>query len=253
MNKKKTYIGIAVIVLIFGIVVIPKIIDRVMRGEVVKNDRLNVAELDTVDDSNAELSYININGEDRKVPHFEFVNQNGDTITEDSYKGKVFLVEFFFTRCPTICIPMNKNLVLIQDEFKDDANFGIASFSIDPEYDQPQILKEYADQYGVTDPDWNLMTGEREKIYELANVGFNLLAQENPEIDGNFQHSGLFALVDQNGFIRSRQDDFGNPLIYYRGFIPQGTPETDDEETSQTDILIEDIHKLLNKNKNKKE
>ncbi|MFI8378496.1 SCO family protein [Leeuwenhoekiella sp. NPDC079379] len=252
MNKKKTYIGIAVIVLIFGIVVIPKIIDRVMKGEVVKNDRLNVAEVDTEDNSNAELSYININGKDRKVPHFEFVNQNGDTITEDTYKGKVFLVEFFFTRCPTICIPMNKNLVLIQDEFKDDANFGIASFSIDPEYDQPQILKEYADQYGVTDPDWNLMTGEREKIYELANVGFNLLAQENPEIDGNFQHSGLFALVDQNGFIRSRKDDFGNPLIYYRGFIPQGTPETDDEETSQIDILIEDIHKLLNKNKNKK-
>lgn len=249
MNRKKTYIGIAVIILIFGIIVIPKIIDRVMKGEVVSNDRLNVAELNTENRENAELSYININGKDRKVPHFEFVNQNRDTITEDSYKGKVFLVEFFFTRCPTICIPMNKNLVLIQNKFKDNPDFGIASFSIDPEYDQPNVLKEYAENYGVTDPDWNLMTGDREEIYELANVGFNLLAQENPNIEGNFQHSGLFALVDQNGFIRSRKDEFGNPLIYYRGFIPQDAPETEDQETSQIDILIEDINTLLNKNK----
>ena len=93
------------------------------------------------------------------------------------------------------------------------------------------------------------MTGDRKEIYELANVGFNLLAQENPNIEGNFQHSGLFALVDQNGFIRSRRDEFGNPLIYYRGFIPYGAPEVEGEETSQIDILIEDINKLLNKNK----
>lgn len=248
MNRKKTYIGIAVIVLIFGFIVIPKIIDRLMRGDVVENDRMNVATLDTEEDT-GELSYININGKDRKVPHFEFVNQNRDTITEETYKGKVFLVEFFFTRCPTICIPMNKNLVLIQNTFKDNANFGIASFSIDPEHDTPEVLKEYADRYGVTDPDWNMMTGDRETIYELANVGFNLLAQENPNIDGNFQHSGLFALVDQNGFIRSRKDEFGNPLIYYRGFIPQGAEVAEGEETSQIDILIEDINKLLNKNK----
>ncbi|RXG14102.1 protein SCO1/2 [Leeuwenhoekiella aestuarii] len=247
MNKKKTYIGIAVIVLIFGVIVIPKIIDRLMNDEVVKNDRLNVANLDTVENEDA-LSYININGKDRKVPHFEFVNQDGDTIAEDFYKGKVFLVEFFFTRCPTICIPMNKNLVLIQNKFKDNPDFGIASFSIDPEHDTPKVLKEYTESYGITDPDWNLMTGDREKIYELANVGFNLLAQENPNIEGNFQHSGLFALVDQNGFIRSRKDEFGNPLIYYRGFIPQGAPEVEGEETSQIDILIEDINKLLNKN-----
>ncbi|WP_073098791.1 SCO family protein [Leeuwenhoekiella marinoflava] len=248
MNKKKTYIGIAVIVLIFGIIVIPKIIDRFMNDEVVQNDRLNVANLDTVEDE-GKLSYININGKDRKVPHFEFVNQDGDTITENSYKGKVFLVEFFFTRCPTICIPMNKNLVLIQNKFEDNPDFGIASFSIDPEHDTPEVLKEYTESYGITDPDWNLMTGDREKIYELANVGFNLLAQENPNIEGNFQHSGLFALVDQNGFIRSRKDEFGNPLIYYRGFIPQGAPEVEGEETSQIDILMEDISKLLNKNK----
>lgn len=248
MNRKKTYIGIAVIVLIFGFIVIPKIIDRIMRGDVVENDRMNVAKLDTEEET-GELSYININGKDRKVPHFEFVNQNNDTITEESYKGKVFLVEFFFTRCPTICIPMNKNLVLIQNTFKDNPDFGIASFSIDPEHDTPEVLKEYADRYGITDPDWNMMTGDRETIYELANVGFNLLAQENPNVEGNFQHSGLFALVDQNGFIRSRKDEFGNPLIYYRGFIPQGAEVVEGEETSQIDILIEDINKLLNKNK----
>ena len=248
MNRKKTYIGIAVIVLIFGIIVIPKIIDRSMRGEVVDNDRLNVGQLDT-QENDGELAYININGADRKVPHFQFIDQNRDTITEDTYKGKVFLVEFFFTSCPTICIPMNKNLVLIQNKFQDNPNFGIASFSIDPEHDTPEVLKEYTESYGITDPDWHLMTGDRKEIYELANVGFNLLAQENPNIEGNFQHSGLFALVDRNGFIRSRRDEFGNPLIYYRGFIPYGAPEVEGEETSQIDILIEDINKLLNKNK----
>lgn len=245
MNRKQTYIGIAIIVLIFGIIVVPKIIDRVKTGHVVENDRLNVAKKYTKESPTGELSYITINGKDRKVPEFKFANQEGDTITDKDYRGKVFLVEFFFSRCTTICIPMNTNLVEIEKTFKGNPKFGIASFTIDPEHDTPEVLKEYADRYGVTDPDWNFLTGKREDIYKLANEGFNLLAQQNPNIPDGFQHSGLFALVDQNGFIRSRLDEFGNPLIYYRGFVPVGSPEKDGEETSQIDILKEDIKLLL--------
>ncbi|MEH6407562.1 MAG: SCO family protein, partial [Leeuwenhoekiella sp.] len=97
MNAKKTYIGIAVIVLIFGILVIPKIIERISNDEVVVNDRLNVPQPKKSDENKGDLAYIKIDGKDRKVPAFKFVNQNNDTITDKDYRGKVFLVEFFFT------------------------------------------------------------------------------------------------------------------------------------------------------------
>lgn len=247
MNRKKTYIGIAVVVLIFGILVLPNIFERIKNNTAVESTRLNVANIDRKESPKGQLSYITINGKDRRVPEFKFINQEGDTITDKDYRGKVFLVEFFFTRCKTICIPMNANLVEIQNVFKEDPNFGIVSFTIDPEHDTPEVLQEYATRYGVTDPDWNFLTGNREEIHKLATEGFNLLAQENPDLEDDFQHSGLFALVDQNGFIRSRMDNFGNPLIYYRGFVPPGTEVQEGEETSQIDILIEDIKLLLKK------
>lgn len=247
MNRKKTYIGIAVIVLIFGIITIPKIFERIKNDDVVKNDRLNVANLEKEEAAKGELSYIKINGKDRRVPDFKLINQNSDTITDKDYRGKVFLVEFFFTRCPDICIPMSKNLLEIQEEFKDSDKFGIASISIDPEHDRPEVLKDYAEEYGAIYPHWNFLTGNKDSIYTMANEKFGLLAQANPKVEGNFLHSGLFALVDQNGFIRSRLDNFGNPKIYYRGFIPRGAKDVEDRESPEINMLIEDIKKLLHK------
>ncbi|MGB3773817.1 MAG: SCO family protein [Leeuwenhoekiella sp.] len=245
MNRKQTYIGIAVIVLIFGVLTIPKIFERIKNGDIVDNDRLNVASIKKEEGSSSELSYIKINEKDRRVPSFELVNQNGDTITDKDYRGKVFVVEFFFTRCPDICIPMSENLLEIQKEFQDSDKFGIASISIDPEHDTPKVLKAYAEDYGAVYPHWNFLTGAKDSIYTLANEKFGLLAQANPSVDDNFLHSGLFALVDQNGFIRSRMDPYGNPKIYYRGFIPRGAVESEDRESPEIDMLIEDINKLL--------
>lgn len=243
MTKKQTYIGIAIIVLIFGFISVKNIIKRVNEGDVVRGE---VAAIDKGDNSaeSGELSYITINGKDRKVPEFKLIDQNNDTITDKSYRGKVFLVEFFFTRCPDICIPMSKNLIEIQNEFADREDFGIASISIDPEYDTPEVLKKYAAAYGAVHPNWHYLTGDRETIYDLSNIGFNINAQANPNLEASFTHSGLFALVDQNGFIRSRLDDFGNPLVYYRGNIPRGEVK-DGQEDPQIDILITDIKKLL--------
>ena len=249
MNKKQTYIGIAVVVLIFGFFAIPKIIQRIKTGTVVENDRLNVSQLNTKGTDKGDLSYISINGKDRRVPHFELLNQNGDTITDLSYRGKVFLVEFFFTRCTDICIPMSKNLLKIQRRYKNNDDFGIASISIDPEHDTPQVLKQYAADYAATYPHWNFLTGRKDSIYTMANEKFGLLAQANPQIESSFIHSGLFALVDQNGFIRSRLDEFGNPKIYYRGSIPSDAQIGQDDETSEINILVEDIDKLLNNKK----
>ena len=243
--KNYSYVGISLVILIFGIIFIPKIIDRINDDEVVSSDRLNKPRLKDSKDTGEALSYIVLDGEKKKAPEFEFVNQNGDTISNEDYEGKVYLVEFFFTTCPTICPIMNKNLVEIQQVFKGQDDFGIASFSIDPNHDTPEVLAEYAQNYGIDSPNWNLMTGDRSDIYRLANQGFGLYAGEDSDAAGGFAHQGMFALVDQEGYIRSRVDQFGNPLIYYRGSVERNKSVARGEEEPQIDILIEDINKLL--------
>lgn len=240
MKNKYTYIWVSAIILIFGIIFIPRIIDRIKQGAVVENTRMNVEV-----GGDRPLEYITLNGKKRKVPAFNFLNQDSLWISNQDYKGKVYVVEFFFTTCPTICPIMNQNLVEIQDEFREFENFGFASFTINPEYDTPLVLKEYAEKYGITDLDWNLLTGDSEKIFELANVGFNIFAASSPDVPGGFEHSGLFALVDKNGYLRSRKDAFGNPLIYYRGTIKSSQGQNMDGEEEQISILKEDIKKLL--------
>ncbi len=234
-----TYVWVSLIVLIFGIIVIPKIVDRINGGTVVQNDRMNIK------NSNDKLSYLILDGKKRKVPPFAFINQDSLLISDQDYKGKVYVVEFFFTTCPTICPLMTKNLVNIQGDFKENNEFGIASFTINPRHDSPRVLKEYAEKYNVTNLDWNFLTGEKESIYDLAATGFNIFAAEKEDAPGGFEHSGMFALVDKNGYIRSRVDSFGNPIIYYRGTIGEKEGENEEGEQQQITILKEDIKKLL--------
>jgi protein SCO1/2 len=193
--KKYSYIGIAFIILIFGIYAVPKIVAK-----------FNTPTLATI----------------AKVPNFEFTNQNGELISNSFYDGKVWVVEFFFTTCPTICPKMNENMVKIQDEFYGNLDFGIASFSINPSHDTPEILKAYAKNHGATLKNWNFLTGNQDTIYELANTGFTLFAGENSDAEGGFEHSGMFALIDKNGNIRSRLDEYGNPIAFYDGLDPKG-------------------------------
>src|SRR5690606_5539025 len=112
-------------------------------------------------------------------------------------------------------------------------------------YDTPSVLKDYAEKNGITDLDWHLMTGDSDKIYELANTGFNIFAAEDSNAPGGFEHSGLFALIDKKGYIRSRVDNFGNPIVYYRGAITEAQGQNDHGETEQMSTLKEDIKKLL--------
>lgn len=239
--KKYSYVGISFIILIFGIIFVPKIVDRIKDTSVVKNDRMS-AENPV---ANEKLAYIKINGEPKKVPDFAFLNQDSLLITNHDYKGKVYVVDFFFTSCPTICPKMTSNLVYLQNKLKDYEDFGIASFSINPKYDTPTRLKVYEERYKITDPDWNLLTGDREDIYDLANAGFNIYAAENPNVPGGFEHNGYFALIDRDGYIRSRYDASGNPIIYYRGTIGVDEKVDDNGEEEQINILLNDIKKLL--------
>lgn len=247
MENKKTnysYIGIAFIILVFGIYFVPKIVDRVTSNDVSRAEdrdykvRENKPKL-------SDLAFIQINGEPKKVPFFSFTDQNGKTITNKDYEGLVYIVEFFFTTCPSICPRMNSNLVQIQDAFKGIDNFGVASFTINPEHDTSDVLKAYAEQYGMTNPNWHLMTGNQDDIYQLANEGFNLYTAEDAEVNGNFEHSGNFALIDKNGYIRSRNDVSGNPLIYYNGIISEREKTDEEGQSEEISILKADIAKLL--------
>ena len=239
MNKKYTYVWVSLIVLIFGIITIPRIVERLSNGTVVENDRMNNS------DASQELGYILLDGKKRKVPTFEFINQDSVLVSNQDYLGKVFVVDFFFTRCPSICPVMTKNLVEIQNTFEENDDFAVASFSITPQFDTPEVLREYVEKYKIDTKGWNLMTGERDGIYELANSGFNIFAAEVADSPGGFEHSGLFALVDKEGYLRSRIDEFGNPIVYYRGAITEEMGENSQGEKEEIGILKEDIQKLL--------
>ncbi|MGB6267506.1 MAG: SCO family protein [Olleya sp.] len=246
MSKKAnySYIGISFIILLFGIIFIPKIVNRINNKDINRTDESRSKGI-VVNDKNAEssksdLDYLVINDERKKVPEFSFTDQNGNTITNQDYLGKVYVVDFFFTTCPTICPRMSRNMADIQDTFKEEANFGIASFSINPENDTPEVLKTYADNYGVTNPNWHLLTGNKEEIYKLSNIGFNIFV----DIE-NFEHSGDFALVDKEGYLRSRKDGFGNPKIFYKGVISEKEKMDEDGIEQEITMLKEDIAKLL--------
>lgn len=240
-----SYVGIAFIILVFGIIFVPKIVDRISNEDITrKESRSDQAKTKNEEVEASELAFLNINGEPKKVPDFSFVDQNGNQITNKDYEGKVYVVEFFFTTCPSICPKMNKNLVQIQNEFKEFKDFGVASFTINPEHDTPEVLKTYADNYGITNPNWHLMTGDKDAIYDLANIGFNLYTGENEEVAGGFEHSGNFALIDKNGYIRSRVVA-GNPLIFYNGIISEAEQKDDEGQEQQITMLKEDIAQLL--------
>ncbi|MFL9837176.1 SCO family protein [Flavobacterium sp. ST-75] len=205
--KNKSYIGISFIVLVFGIWAVKEIGERFSKSDLV---------------------------EIGPVPSFELTDQNNKTITDKDYLGKVYVVEFFFSTCPTICPVMNQNMVEIQNEFYGNPEFGIASITINPEYDTPKVLKQHAEDLGVKHYNWHFLTGDKDYIFNLAEKGFNLYAGQNDKVPGGFEHSGLFALIDKDGNIRCREDQYGNPILYYDGLEEEGVK-----------AIKEDIRKLL--------
>jgi protein SCO1/2 len=172
MNNYR-YVGLIIIVIVFGLLFIPKIIDRVASNTQVESNRSVPAK---------PLAYIKLNGEAKKVPQFLMLNQDSLMIGNEDFKGKVHLAEFFFTRCPTICPVMNKNMKVLDDRFGDRQDFGIASFTIDPDNDKPYVLKKYAEAYGVKSQNWHFLTDKKATVYELANTGFSIFAGINPAV-----------------------------------------------------------------------
>ena len=243
INKRNVLIIILLIV--FGLVFVPRIIDRVKNNDISRSESRSL-KLDNFEKNIKPLPYLLMNNERKKVPEFNFFNQNGELVSNNDYIGKVYIVEFFFTTCTTICPVMNTNLIHIQNSFTKFSDFGIASFSINPEYDTVDILNQYANENGIVNSNWNLMTGDRSEIYKLANDGFNLYTAASSDFIDGFEHSGYFALIDKQGFIRCRNDEFGNPKIYYKGSVNYMDKLDSNGEAEEITILKEDLLKLLN-------
>ncbi|MDG2475885.1 MAG: SCO family protein [Flavobacteriaceae bacterium] len=231
MNNKSKYIGLLIIIILFGIFSLPKIYERVVNLDTTDSNRLH---------SNERLSYLTISDQKRRAPDFVLTNQDSILISNEDMNNKVYVLEFFFTRCPDICIEMNENMKLLDDKFGDSDDFGIISITIDPKNDTPSTLKKYSEALNIKSQNWHFLTGERDYIYDLANNGFNIFANQDSNFIGGFEHQGYFALIDKDGYIRSRKDAFGNPIMYYLGV-------NDLNSTQQgVDMLFYDIKKLIN-------
>ena len=244
MKNNKKNIIIFLLILILGLVFVPRIVNRLKNDDISRSESRSI-KFDNFEKNIVPLPYLLVNNERKKVPNFKFINQNGKSISNNDYLGKVYIVEFFFTTCTTICPIMNTNLVHIQNSFTAFPNFGIASFTINPEFDTSEVLKLYAKENGINNLNWNLLTGDRSDIYKLANEGFNLYTAASSDFIDGFEHSGYFAIIDKEGYIRSRVDQFGNPKIYYKGSVDFDEKLDSNGEAEEITFLKEDILKLL--------
>ena len=182
-----------------------------------------------------------------KAPNFELTDQNNKKITNKDLVGKVYVVEFFYARCPTICPVMNNNLKFVDKEVN-SPDFGIVSITIDPNNDTPAFLKDHAKKLGVKNPNWHFLTGDRSYIGQLANE-FDIYVGDRNDKAENLNHSGMIALVDKDGNVRCRFGKDGLPILYYSGLNYEdenGTkPKLNGKYQPDRKILIEDIKKLL--------
>ncbi len=140
------------------------------------------------------------------IPDFSFIDQDNDTVTQQTVEGKIYITDFFFTSCPTICPVMKKQMLKVYKSIQDDPEIMILSHSIDPAHDTPAVLKKYAEELGVTGKQWLFLTGEKEKIYEIGQGSYLVSAKEDDNEAGGFIHSGAFILIDKNKNIRGMYD-----------------------------------------------
>lgn len=143
-----------------------------------------------------------------RVLPFSFINQDGKTVTEKEVVGKVFVVEYFFTTCKSICPRMNANMKKVYDRFKEENNFRILSHTCDPETDSAARLKKYADSLGVNTARWVFLTGSKDSLYRQARYSFKIDDPNNhvTSAEQDFLHTQFFALVDKKGRVKKIYD-----------------------------------------------
>jgi protein SCO1 len=161
------------------------------------------------------------------IADFEFTNQDGKSFSSKEIEGKIWVAEYFFTTCGSICPKMNKQMIRVQDHFKTDKELVILSFTVNPEVDTVAQMKRHADQLGAMLPQWQLLTGKKDDLYALARKSFFLLkpaeAENMGDAGNDFIHTNNFVLVDQQQRIRG----------YYDG-----------TNAKEVDQMMLDIHRL---------
>jgi len=141
-----------------------------------------------------------------KIADFSLINQNGKTITQEDYKGKIYVADFFFTTCQTICPIMTDNMAVIQEELKNDPDIMLLSHSVTPDIDSVAQLKKYALEKGVDDTKWNLVTGDKKQIYQLARKSYLAVKTVGNGDEYDMIHTENFILVDTKKRIRGFYD-----------------------------------------------
>ena len=163
------------------------------------------------------------------IPSFSFIDQDSNTVTNKTFEGKIYVADFFFTSCPSICPIMTKQMKRMYDYFKDENKLMFISHSIDTRHDSVPVLKAYSSKLNIDDKKWRFITGDKDEIHALANDYFNV-AYEDQDAPGGYDHSGKIILVDPDGHIRS--------------FCEGTDPES-------VDGFIKDIENLLKEVKNR--
>ena len=153
-----------------------------------------------VDDSVKHIS------RNHRIAEFDLVNQNGEIITKEDFEGKIYVADFFFTRCQTICPIMAVNMRDLQEEFKNDPDLKFLSHSVTPVMDSVPVLRDYADKNEAIDGKWEITTGKKKHIYELARKSYFAVLDEGDGGDQDFIHTEQFVLVDKKGRIRGFYD-----------------------------------------------
>lgn len=160
----------------------------------------------------------------KPVRDWTYINQDRDTVTNKDLLGQVYVVDFFFTSCPTICPKVKGNMLRIHEKFGKRDDFKLLSFTIDPKRDTPEVMKDYVAKLGVSNTDeWWYLHGDKLETYDL-DADYLSVAEENPNAPGGFDHSGYIVLVDEKGFVRA----------YASGL-----------QEDEVDHLMEDIELLL--------
>lgn len=162
------------------------------------------------------------------IPSFSFLNQDSAVVTDKDFDGKIYVSDFFFTSCPSICPIMHRNMLKVYKEFKGNPEVKILSHSIDSKYDTPSVLKKYADKLGVEGTQWEFIQGSRDSVYTIAEKNYLVAVGEDNKAPGGFIHQGWFVLVDKDKRLRGAYD---------------GTQE------EQVEQLISDMHVLLDEYK----
>jgi protein SCO1/2 len=173
---------------------------------------------------------------DHKIADFKFTNQNGKVVTQKDYDGKIYIADFFFTTCPTICPKMTNNMVWLQNKIKNNPKVMLLSHSVTPDIDSVPVLKKYALEKGVIDSKWNLVTGDKKDIYYIARKSYLAVKTGKPEEMYDMVHTENFVLVDSKRRVRG----------FYDGTNLDGATEPGIKNVKQ---LLEDITILCEEEK----